>query len=303
MMNLAIVIPYYKLTFFEETLNSLANQTNKQFNVYIGNDASPENPEKLLQVYENKFNLIYEKFETNLGRNSLVKQWDRCINLTKNEEWLMILGDDDVLDINVVDEFCKFKETEKKDTNVFRYSTFVIDETSKIIYPKTTSNKKEEAYYLYYKKAVKGSRSSLSEYIFRKDKYKKYGFYEYPFAWCSDDRAVIEFSDDKPVICINESFVNVRLSSQGISGSQKNKFVKYKTNLEFRLWYYFKFKHKLSEQEILKYLYFLELLIKSNDTISINRMRWLFFEYLKNFQFIPFLKLTRRFLIRIIYGK
>ena len=41
---LAIVIPYYKYTFFEETLLSLQNQTNKKFNVYIGDDASPENP-------------------------------------------------------------------------------------------------------------------------------------------------------------------------------------------------------------------------------------------------------------------
>lgn len=39
---LAIVIPYYKLTFFEETLQSLANQSDKRFKVYIGDDASPE---------------------------------------------------------------------------------------------------------------------------------------------------------------------------------------------------------------------------------------------------------------------
>jgi len=39
---LAIVVPYYKLTFFEETLKSLKSQTNKKFKVYIGDDASPE---------------------------------------------------------------------------------------------------------------------------------------------------------------------------------------------------------------------------------------------------------------------
>lgn len=37
---LAIVIPYYKYTFFEATLISLKNQTDKRFNVYVGNDAS-----------------------------------------------------------------------------------------------------------------------------------------------------------------------------------------------------------------------------------------------------------------------
>ena len=33
---LAIVIPYYKYTFFEETLISLSNQTDKRFKIYIG---------------------------------------------------------------------------------------------------------------------------------------------------------------------------------------------------------------------------------------------------------------------------
>ena len=46
---LAIVIPYYKIAFFEETLKSLANQTNKQFIVYIGDDASKDDPTFLLK--------------------------------------------------------------------------------------------------------------------------------------------------------------------------------------------------------------------------------------------------------------
>lgn len=41
---LAIIIPYYKLAFFEENLQSLSNQTDQRFKVYIGDDASPETP-------------------------------------------------------------------------------------------------------------------------------------------------------------------------------------------------------------------------------------------------------------------
>ena len=63
---LAIVIPYFKLTFFEETLLSLANQTNKRFKVYIGNDASPESPLLLLEKYKDKFDFVYHEFESNL---------------------------------------------------------------------------------------------------------------------------------------------------------------------------------------------------------------------------------------------
>ena len=55
---LAIIIPYYKLTFFRETLDSLAAQTDQRFHVYIGNDASPEDPTNLLEEFEGKFYIV-----------------------------------------------------------------------------------------------------------------------------------------------------------------------------------------------------------------------------------------------------
>ena len=64
---LAIVIPYYKIQFFEETLRSLANQTDKRFMVYIGDDASPDDPLELLQRFSGQFPFEYHRFETNTG--------------------------------------------------------------------------------------------------------------------------------------------------------------------------------------------------------------------------------------------
>ena len=84
---LAIIIPFFKLNFFRITLNSLANQSNKQFKVYVGDDASPVNPLDLLKEFEGKFDFIYHRFETNLGSVSLVKHWDRCISMTDGEKW------------------------------------------------------------------------------------------------------------------------------------------------------------------------------------------------------------------------
>jgi glycosyltransferase involved in cell wall biosynthesis len=104
---LAIVIPYFKVTFFEETINSLAGQTNKNFKVYIGDDASPECPKKILKEFESKLNFKYQKFENNLGSISLVQQWNRCIDLIEDEEWIMILGDDDFLEETVVENWYK----------------------------------------------------------------------------------------------------------------------------------------------------------------------------------------------------
>jgi glycosyltransferase involved in cell wall biosynthesis len=49
MNKLAIIIPAYKITFLDEALNSIANQTCLDFTVYIGDDASPHNIESIVK--------------------------------------------------------------------------------------------------------------------------------------------------------------------------------------------------------------------------------------------------------------
>ena len=124
---LAIIIPFYKLTFFEATLQSLANQSDKRFNVYIGDDASPEDCTTLLRKFEGQFDFTYHRFESNLGGRSLTQQWERCIALSGDEEWLMILGDDDVLGGNVVEEFYKQYHYFQNISNVIRFASQSID--------------------------------------------------------------------------------------------------------------------------------------------------------------------------------
>jgi glycosyltransferase involved in cell wall biosynthesis len=78
---LAIIIPYYKLTFFDATLESLANQTDNRFTVYIGDDNSTESPLAVLGNYEHKINVRYRRFCENFGCSSLTKQWHRCLEM------------------------------------------------------------------------------------------------------------------------------------------------------------------------------------------------------------------------------
>ena len=89
---LAIIIPYYKIRFFEETLKSLENQTDMRFKVYIFNDNSPENPEKLIEKFKNSFYFEYFKFNENLGGKSLVKHWHRCLEKINESTAFSISG-------------------------------------------------------------------------------------------------------------------------------------------------------------------------------------------------------------------
>lgn len=225
---LAIVIPYYKLTYFQQTLQSLSNQTNQNFTVYIGDDASPENPDNVLSRFEGQLNIKYKRFDENFGSKSLTKQWERCLKMTADEDWVMILGDDDVLDENVVSEFYNVT---KDNYNVFRFATQKIDNDSNITSGIYSHPEIEKSSTFLTRLFSEWSRSSLSEYIFNKKMLMQKGIIDFPVAWHSDIALVLEMSDFKEVFTVNSAIVKVRVSKNSISGSAA--YIKQKAQADF----------------------------------------------------------------------
>ena len=289
--KLAIVIPYYKIDFFEETLTSLANQTNKQFKVYIGIDASNIDPLHILENYKSKIDYHYKHFKNNLGATSLTKQWERCLSMVEHEEWIMILGDDDMLGKNLVQSFYDNLSSFVDKSNVIRFSSITIFEDSNT---QSTLFKQpiwESAYNSYYRRITGLNRSTLSEYIFKKEKYQKYGFADYPLAWHSDDRAWIDFSEDKPIYSINNAQAYIRMSSVNISGKNDNLESKKQSTLLFYAYLmqqkrygfnkeqrrkivanYAKSLHKASGFHAKHFFYLLQYYIKQCNIIAILRL-------------------------------
>jgi hypothetical protein len=295
---LAIIIPYFKLTYFKATLVSLANQRDKRFKVYIGDDASPEDCSKLLKQFEGKFDFEYHRFETNLGGINLTQQWDRCIELSNDEKWLMILGDDDVLGENVVEKFYQYlAEVAKNESNVIRFACEVINKHGMSYLGPYFHPKLELASDFYCRKVKNLTRSSLSEYIFKKAVYEKHKFISYPLAWHSDDKAWIDFSENKPIFTINSTFVYVRFSEINISGLQDNIDLKLEASFQFFKDISKMIKTQFNKTQLLQLLMSFEVLIKNHRKIRYNEWLFLFKYYLFYFRIIPFLKFVRRFLI------
>ncbi|UJF28767.1 glycosyltransferase [Kaistella sp. 97-N-M2] len=250
MKLLAVVIPYYKRTFFRECLASLAAQTDQRFTVYIGNDASSENPEDLLKEFEGKFNFVYKKFEENFGRTSLTKHWDRCIEMMEDEEWFMILGDDDCLGQNAIESFYESFHEINESHNVVRFSTQIINDCGTKISKVYQQPESENALRSYQRKLLGQNRSSLSEYIFRILKYKKYGLKNYPLAWSVDDRAVIDFCENKDIFSINRAVVYVRMSASNISSTMAYSNLMQEAILESSRELIFDYKKKMDRAQL-----------------------------------------------------
>lgn len=252
---LAIIIPYFKRTFFEATLASLAAQTCQDFKVYIGDDASPEDPSNLIEKYKGQFDFSYHRFEDNLGGTSLTKQWERCIALSSNEEWLMILGDDDVLGKNCLASF--YENINKlSNINVVRFVTCKIDDNGGLNGDLQINEELDNAKSIIFN----NKRSSLSEYILRKVTINKIGFKDFPLAWFSDVLAVLEFSNFSTIFSIKNAIVYIRVSSISISGSNTNYRKKSEGGFQF---YYYLLKSKRSYFTYKEQIQLQEKLIKS----------------------------------------
>ena len=297
---IAIVIPYYKLTFFEATLQSLAKQIDKRFKVYIGDDASSEDPLDLLVNFKEKFDFVYHRFEENLGGISLVKQWERCIALSGDEEWIMILGDDDFLGGNVVEQFYFNFNNFKFKTNVVRFASQMVYETENIKSKIFTNPVWEKATDSYFRKYKGLSRSSLSEYFFFKSTFMNFGFCDYPLGWHSDDKAWLDFSGDKMIYSINESVVFIRISNSSISGKSDNIELKYIAKIHFLKDVILHNLKSFTINQRLELLLDCESKIKWKGKLTFKQWFWFSQLYLKNFRIIPFLKFIRRVLVATV---
>ena len=231
---LAIVIPYYKPDFFEETLKSVASQTDKRFTLYIGNDASPDDPFPLIEKYFPDGNYHYFDYKENLGGKNLAMQWERILENVK-EEWFQILGDDDVISENFVEEFYKNGDKLSK-VNFIKSKSVITDENGIVFYAKSETIK--SGYYsvfdFFIKKLQGKINSSLSEHIFRNSAFQKYRFKKYPLAWHSDDFFLLSLSAEKPEFYfLAETTVFVKETQKSISGSDENFELKKQAQKQF----------------------------------------------------------------------
>ena len=294
---LAIVIPYYKLTFFDETLDSLSKQTDKRFKVYVGDDASPEDPSILIDQYKSQMNMMYHRFNENYGSVALSKQWDRCIALTHEEPWIMILGDDDILTPNVVQDFYSYVEEDlERKYALIRFASRFINALGTRLegFDDYFHPKEEKAEDAFFRKWIGETRSSLSEYVFARDSYTQFGFQNYPLAWHTDDFAWLKFVNKKPILTINTSLVHVRVSDLSITGTFENEAVKNEAKRMFLRNVIFDTKLNFNTSQKNEILFAYGEVIKVQNKIEFIEVLKIFFQFISSFSFYNGMRFLRR---------
>lgn len=235
--RLGIIIPFYKLTYFEETFLRLCSYNNK-LKIYIGNDSSISSPEDIIYKHGVGKNIIYKIYDERLGHICPAKHWNRCVNMVSDEEWLWILPDDDLPSQNCVAEFYRALEDGKlENVNVVRIPLNVIDRHGHII-KKSSSNPLYENNYEFYSRLLHGqTESSLGDNIFRRSALEKAGgFVDFPRGWGSDHATVLKAASGGLIYCMQNASFGFRMSGENISSDRTDGAEKMAARVLFAKW-------------------------------------------------------------------
>jgi hypothetical protein len=221
MSALAIVIPAYKPTFLRAALDSVAAQTDRRFRVYVGDDGGPSEVGEICAAFATAgLDLVYERYEQNLGRRSLAAHWNRCVRLS-SEPWVWLFADDDVMDPECVSILHRALD-ERLANELLRFDTAVIGARGEVLSENPPHPRVESGVEFVYDRLLGRRNSYVVEYVFRRDAFEREGgFPEYPLAWCADDAAWFLFSRGSHIRTLTGAKVRWRASGSNITDDKR----------------------------------------------------------------------------------
>lgn len=218
----SFVLPAYKATFLRESIDSILNQTYKDFELIIVNDASPEDLNSIVNSYNDERIQFYVN-EKNIGGTDLVAQWNHCTTYATGD-YLILASDDDVYHPQYLEKIDTLTD-KYPEVNVFCPQVQYVNSDGELIkggvkkYPRQDEDylSQLEFTFLRFKGEVP---SGIPYYIFKRDKLIDIGgFVNFPTAWFSDDATIIRMAKDGLVIH-PETLFSFRHSTLNISCMQ-----------------------------------------------------------------------------------
>ena len=218
--RLAVVIPAWKGAFLREAVDSVLSQTG-DFSLHIGDDASPEDLRALLGKRLDDPRVHYVRFEENKGGECICSQWERCVDLAGEVEWIWLFSDDDVMGPGCIEAFLRATEI-FPDKHLFRFPVSSIDESGAVLreFPARDFGTPEQILALRLSNLVD---SFVVEYVFRRSEFLRQGrFQKFDLAWGSDDATWMKLMEAKPSKLLGGGRVFWRKSRLNISPDERN---------------------------------------------------------------------------------
>lgn len=216
-MKFSILIPAYKLAFFNECLDSILVQTYKNFEIVIVNDSSPEDLGSVVQKYSDS-RIKYFENEKNCGAVNVVDNWNICLSHATGD-YVICIGDDDKLLPNCLEEYSKLLD-KYPDIGLLHGWTEIINERSEVVKPTTHRCEFESALSLMWHRMHAYEQQFIGDFCFNREWLLQHGgFYKLPLAWGSDDISALIGASKNGVANTQIPVFQYRINSQTISNT------------------------------------------------------------------------------------
>ncbi len=234
--TLDIVIPAFKGRYLKALLQSLSAQTSREFGVIVCDDASPDPIAEICEPFQKDLNLRYIRFDANLGRSDLAAQWNRSIQHS-SAEWIMLPGDDDLIDPNCITAFQQAVRAYPDSVDVFSFPVRTIDQDGKILREtKPIHVRNAEEYFEHY---IRGTIWPMPVgFIFSRRIFDAFhGFVSFGSGMYSDAATIGQFCSQKGIRAIEGAHAYWRQSEMNISPKMSREPGEWaRLNLDFILW-------------------------------------------------------------------
>lgn len=184
-MKYTIAIPAYKSEFLKDCIQSILVQTFEDFELIIVNDASPENIDEIVHSFSDH-RIRYYKNEENFGAENVVMNWNKCLDLSRGD-YFLLMGDDDMLSPNYLMSFSQIIEI-NPEFNVFHCQTIIIDHRGNEIMRTPNLPPYESITDMIKQRLLQNRGQYISDFVYRTESLKSFGgFFYLPLAQMSDD--------------------------------------------------------------------------------------------------------------------
>lgn len=248
-------MPAFKARFIEQAITSILDQSYSNFELIIVDDASPENIEEIVLGF-NDSRLKYFRNEKNLGGNSLIMQWNHCLQYAHGD-YMVLAADDDLYHPDFLSA-CVELTDKYPHVNLIRSGAKQIDESNNLIGIDGIIPEYCSIYQYVYHWLQATTFTCIGNYMFKTAVIKEKKFVDFPYAFGSDTASTISMAQNG-IVNIAEMLFSFRISTIHLS-SDKGRL-----------------KEKLEANTLLfKWLGNLEYIEPANevDRFCYNRIQW-----------------------------
>ncbi len=231
----SIAIPAYKRRWLKEAIESALSQDYDDIELIIVDDHSPQNLKDVVEPYISDKRVSYHCNDTNIGKESVANNWNRCLEYVRGE-FFVLLSDDDVLMPDFVSTLLGLAHKYPQ-CDVFHGRRMLYHE--KTNYSEVSISWPEyESFEDFVKaKAEVKRKHTMTEFLYRSSSILEEKFSVFPVGYFSDDASVLKIAKKGGIVSSQKTVCTIRISEEQISSPGKYAVEKVRATIMYYDWY------------------------------------------------------------------